>query len=220
MADERENPGYYQERHIAVALHRTFSGERIAINPLRADNGKEFADVIAVLDKHLLIVQAKDSPNTEASPTRVKHHRHGKPRFAANWMRGFELFHGEMAPRQRENASGLVRAPSTARWLARIASRNNGYVVGCGAEMLLARACSRCEGRGMHRSCVGSLADGPCAIEALLASRRLTMSALVRIPDSSRTSREVRKVPRTDIGSRGCMRCRMIPSKSIGSEDQ
>jgi hypothetical protein len=68
---ERENPGYYQERDIAVALRRTFSGERIAINPLRADNGKEFADALAVLDKHLLIVQAKDSPNTETSLSRT-----------------------------------------------------------------------------------------------------------------------------------------------------
>ena len=68
---ERENPGYYQERDIAVALRRTFSGERIAINPFRADNGKEFADVLAILDEHLLIVQAKDSPNTEASLNRT-----------------------------------------------------------------------------------------------------------------------------------------------------
>jgi hypothetical protein len=68
---ERENPGYYQERDIAVALRRTFCGERIAINPLRADNGKELADAVAVLDQSLLIVQAKDSPNTEVSLNRT-----------------------------------------------------------------------------------------------------------------------------------------------------
>jgi len=47
--------------------------------------------------------------------------------------------------------------------------------------------------------CFGSLADGSCVIEMLLASRRLTMSALVRIPDSRRISREVRKVPGGDV---------------------
>ncbi|KQW42172.1 MULTISPECIES: hypothetical protein [unclassified Ensifer] len=68
---ERQNPGYFQERDIVACLKRAFPGERIALNPMRRDTGKEFVDVIAWNDTHLLLVQAKDSPNTEASLSRT-----------------------------------------------------------------------------------------------------------------------------------------------------
>jgi len=48
---------------------------------------------------------------------------------------------------------------------------------------------------GMRRSRVGSLADGPGVIECCWRRGAWSMSAPARIPDSSRTSREVRKVP-------------------------
>lgn len=68
---ERENPGYFQERDIVSGLKRAFHGEQLALNPMRRDNGKEFVDVLAVNQTHLLLVQAKDSPNTEVSLSRT-----------------------------------------------------------------------------------------------------------------------------------------------------
>ncbi|KWV55727.1 hypothetical protein AS026_37460 [Rhizobium altiplani] len=68
---ERENPGYFQERDIVACLKRAFGGEQLALNPMRRDNGKEFVDVLALNQTHLLLVQAKDSPNTEASLSRT-----------------------------------------------------------------------------------------------------------------------------------------------------
>jgi len=68
---ERENPGYFQERDIVSGLKRAFRGDQLALNPMRRDNSKEFVDVLAVNQTHLLLVQAKDSPNTEASLSRT-----------------------------------------------------------------------------------------------------------------------------------------------------
>lgn len=68
---ERKTPGYYQERDIAAGLKRAYRGDQLAVNPMRRDNGKEFVDVLAVSDAYLLLVQAKDSPNTEASISRT-----------------------------------------------------------------------------------------------------------------------------------------------------
>lgn len=67
---ERENPGDFQERDIAVGLKRAFRGDQIALNPMRRDNNKELVDVLAMNQHHLLLVQAKDSPNTETSLSR------------------------------------------------------------------------------------------------------------------------------------------------------
>jgi hypothetical protein len=61
----RENPGYYQERDIVSSLRRVFLGRQIAINPVRKDSRKELVDVLVLTDYHLLLIQAKDSPNTE-----------------------------------------------------------------------------------------------------------------------------------------------------------
>lgn len=68
---ERKSPGYHQERDIAAGLKRAFRGDQLALNPMRRDNGKEFVDVLAVSTTYLLLVQAKDSPNTEASLSRT-----------------------------------------------------------------------------------------------------------------------------------------------------
>ena len=62
---ERENPGLFSELDIVKFLSRVFESEQIFLNPLRADNGKEFVDVMVVTPNHLLLIQAKDSPNTE-----------------------------------------------------------------------------------------------------------------------------------------------------------
>lgn len=64
---EREEPGAFQERDIARLLRRAFSGDSIFLNPVREDSGTELTDVLCLTDDVLLLVQAKDSPNTETS---------------------------------------------------------------------------------------------------------------------------------------------------------
>lgn len=62
---ERENPGEFAELDIVKFLHRVFKSDQIFLNPLRSDNGKEFVDIMVVTPSNLLLIQAKDSPNTE-----------------------------------------------------------------------------------------------------------------------------------------------------------
>ena len=62
---ERENAGLFSELDIIKLLQRVFASEQIFLNPVRVDNGKEFVDVMVVTSSHVLLVQAKDSPNTE-----------------------------------------------------------------------------------------------------------------------------------------------------------
>jgi len=64
---ERDEPGAFQERDIVALLRRAFPGEAVFLNPVREDSGKELTDVLVVTDDVVLLVQAKDSPNTEAS---------------------------------------------------------------------------------------------------------------------------------------------------------
>ncbi|TGS82735.1 hypothetical protein EN817_25170 [Mesorhizobium sp. M3A.F.Ca.ET.174.01.1.1] len=72
----REEPGYFQERDIASALRRVFKRDQIVINPLRPDTNKEILDVLVIADSHILLIQAKDSPNTEkASRTKLDRKR-------------------------------------------------------------------------------------------------------------------------------------------------
>jgi hypothetical protein len=68
---KRTDPGYFQERDIVAALRRSFTAEQVALNPRRRDTKKEILDVLVVADSHMLLVQAKDSPNTEASLNRA-----------------------------------------------------------------------------------------------------------------------------------------------------
>ena len=62
---ERENPGVFAELDIVKHLQRVFEGDQIFLNPLRADDGKVFVDVMVVTAHNLLLIQAKDSPNRE-----------------------------------------------------------------------------------------------------------------------------------------------------------
>lgn len=68
---EREIPGPFQERDIAVMLGRVFEPQCIYLNPFRDDTGKELTDVLIITDGYMLFVQAKDSPNTEAALRRT-----------------------------------------------------------------------------------------------------------------------------------------------------
>ena len=62
---ERENPGPSSESDIVKCLRRVFPSDPVFLNPLRADNGKEFVDIMVATSINLLLIQAKDSPNTK-----------------------------------------------------------------------------------------------------------------------------------------------------------
>ena len=70
LAEHVDNPGDLNEPDIATALHRPFGGAHVFKNPIRADNGREFVDVLVATAKTLLLIQAKDSPSTESALTR------------------------------------------------------------------------------------------------------------------------------------------------------
>ena len=70
LAEHVDNPGESNEPDIATALHRSFSRDDVFTNPIRADSGREFVDVLVRTGKTLLLIQAKDSPSTESALTR------------------------------------------------------------------------------------------------------------------------------------------------------
>ena len=67
---ERTEPGSYQELDIVRLLQKVFGNDSIFLNPLRTDNDEEFVDILVASDEYLLLIQAKDSPNTEKSLSR------------------------------------------------------------------------------------------------------------------------------------------------------
>lgn len=62
---ERKDPGVYSELDIVYSLLRIFLSDQIFLNPVRTDTDKEFVDVMVATDENILLIQAKDSPNTE-----------------------------------------------------------------------------------------------------------------------------------------------------------
>lgn len=58
-------PGQFQEMDIILLLQRIFTPEQIYHSPRRVNDGEEICDVLVITDEFCLIVQAKDSPNTE-----------------------------------------------------------------------------------------------------------------------------------------------------------
>ena len=58
------HPGFHQERDIATLLRRFLASDQIILNPFNRDTDKEFADVVCGTSNAILIIQAKDSPNT------------------------------------------------------------------------------------------------------------------------------------------------------------
>ena len=67
----RDEPGEYQERDIGHLLWRVFPWEAVIANPVRANTERELCDLLVVLPDAILVIQAKDSPNTEASMRRT-----------------------------------------------------------------------------------------------------------------------------------------------------
>ena len=65
------SPGDLNERDIEMCLHRAFSYDQVYRNPVRADDRREFVDVLAATNRAVLLIQAKDSPVTEATLDRT-----------------------------------------------------------------------------------------------------------------------------------------------------
>lgn len=61
----KEEPGQFQEIDIIFLLQRVFPPNQIYYAPKRIYDNEEIADVIVITDSTCLIIQAKDSPNTE-----------------------------------------------------------------------------------------------------------------------------------------------------------
>ena len=59
------SPGDLNERDIEMCLHRAFNYDQVYRNPTRADNEREFVDVLVATNRTVLLIQAKDSPVTE-----------------------------------------------------------------------------------------------------------------------------------------------------------
>jgi len=68
---KRENAGLYQEMDIINLLLRVFRPDQIYHAPKRFYDKEEIADVVVITDSTCLIVQAKDSPNTEQTQNRT-----------------------------------------------------------------------------------------------------------------------------------------------------
>lgn len=67
----KSDPGYHQERDISACLSRAFEPGQIIMNARRKDNHKEILDHLVLTDELAILVQAKDSPTTEAGITRT-----------------------------------------------------------------------------------------------------------------------------------------------------
>ena len=67
---QSQNPGDSNERDIEKCLQRSFAHGEVYRNPMRADNGREFVDLLVATNKTVLLIQAKDSPANEASLSR------------------------------------------------------------------------------------------------------------------------------------------------------
>lgn len=61
----RQEPGSFQEHDIVNLLQRIFPAEQIYLGPLRLPDKEEIADVIVITPARVLLIQAKDSPNTK-----------------------------------------------------------------------------------------------------------------------------------------------------------
>ncbi len=65
-----DNPGYFQERDIVAGFQKVFRADQLILNAYRVDEDLEFTDVVASGHEALILVQAKDSPNTDKSLAR------------------------------------------------------------------------------------------------------------------------------------------------------
>lgn len=108
---ERQEPGAFQERDIVAFLKRAFPADAIFLNPVRLDTGREFSDVLCLTDDVVLVVQAKDSPNTEATIRRKVDRKRAVIRShiekAAQQLRGALSFAKELDELKVSTSSGV-----------------------------------------------------------------------------------------------------------------
>lgn len=71
LYSQNQTPGEFNERDIEKGLHRAFRGDQVYRNPVRANEGREFVDVLVATEKTVLLIQAKDSPVDEATLNRT-----------------------------------------------------------------------------------------------------------------------------------------------------
>lgn len=64
---ERPDPGEQSEQDIVSMLLRVFPGRQVFLSPTRPDDGREFVDVLVSTPRFIVLIQAKDSPNTEST---------------------------------------------------------------------------------------------------------------------------------------------------------
>lgn len=77
-------PGQFQEMDIILLLQRIFSPEQVYHSPKRINDNEEICDVLAVTKEFCLIVQAKDSPNTETMLTKSLERKRAKAKSQLN----------------------------------------------------------------------------------------------------------------------------------------
>ena len=92
---ERDEPGAFQERDIVRLLRRAFLGQSIFLNPVRTETGTELADILCLTDEVLVLVQAKDSPNNEATLRRIIDRKRGVIR--AHIEKGARQLQGDLS---------------------------------------------------------------------------------------------------------------------------
>lgn len=61
----RKVPGVYQEQDIIFLLQRFLPSEQIYHGPLKVSDDEELVDILITTSKEVILIQAKDSPNTE-----------------------------------------------------------------------------------------------------------------------------------------------------------
>lgn len=112
---ERERPGPFQERDIAVMLGRVFGKHCIYLNPIRDDTGKELTDIMIITDTVMMFIQAKDSPNTEAALRRSIERKRATIRShinkACKQLRGALSYAGKTGAVVIRTTGGLVELP-------------------------------------------------------------------------------------------------------------
>lgn len=71
----REEPGKSQEQDIIFLLQRCYDADKIIHGPVKFSDGEELVDVAIHGDVCNILLQAKDSPNTEKTINRVLHRK-------------------------------------------------------------------------------------------------------------------------------------------------
>ena len=61
-------PGDLNERDIEMRLHRAFSGDQVYRNPVRANDGREFVDVLVVTEKDCAVDSGQGQSGYRSDP--------------------------------------------------------------------------------------------------------------------------------------------------------